>query len=211
MEIAKFQHACFTVKTGSSTLVVDPGEYTKDIIVPRDVAAVIITHEHADHCSYELTKRILKKSPKATIIGHPQTIAQFSNFQTTPVQPGDQLEIAGVNLRFFGGNHAPITSTVQTPPNIGVLINNSLYYAGDSFTNPGVPVDILALPVSAPWLRIDESIRFLNEINPQLAFPTHDAILSREGKELVDRLVSGDTPARCRYTRIDGQKLRIKT
>lgn len=70
--------------------------------------------------------------------------------------------------------------------NIGILINDLLYYPGDSFVLPGRPVDTLALPVAAPWLKISEAMDFLTQIRPRLAFPTHDAVLSQIGKELVD-------------------------
>ena len=209
MDIQKFQHACIVVKTKTASLVIDPGIYTRDLIVPRRVDAIIITHEHTDHMDEKLIGRILKKHPKAIIVGHPQAVAPFTKYQTLAVQAGEQATIAETTLRFFGGAHAPIANSLQTPPNLGVLIDSTLYYPGDSFAAPGVPVKVLALPVSAPWLRINDAITFLSSIKPQLAFPTHDAILSREGKALADRLITGATPSGTRYLRIDTKQITV--
>ena len=207
MEITKFQHACLAVKTSSASFVIDPGVYTNDLIIPRHVDAIVITHEHPDHCNEALVKRIAKKHPKAVIIGHSQVVSKFGNLNTTTVQSGEVINISGSKLEFFGGEHAPILSTLKTPANLCLMIDDKFYYAGDSFTTPNAPVDILALPVSAPWLKISESIDFLHKINPQLAFPTHDAILSREGKDLVDRIILGSLPQGTSYSRIDGNRL----
>ena len=72
--------------------------------------------------------------------------------------------------------------------NLGVMVNDTVYYPGDSFTKPEKPVKVLALPITAPWLKIGEVMDFLAEVN---AFPTHDAIASNQGKALVDRMLGG--------------------
>ncbi len=55
----------------------------------------------------------------------------------------------------------------------------------------GTRLELLFLPVSAPWLKLAESIDYLRRPRPALAVPIHDAILSDAGKALVDRLVGG--------------------
>ena len=55
-------------------------------------------------------------------------------------------------------------------------------------------MDTLALPVGEPWLKINDSIDFLRDINPRLVFPTHDAVLSDIGKNLPDRIIPGLVP-----------------
>ncbi len=63
--------------------------------------------------------------------------------------------------------------------NVGVLIDNGeVYYPGDSFAEPGMPVKTLALPIAAPWMKTSEAMDFLTHVKPERAFPTHDAILS---------------------------------
>ena len=69
--------------------------------------------------------------------------------------------------------------------NIGVLVNDSLYYAGDSFEVPeGVDVQVLAVPAAAPWMKISEAMEYVLEVAPKRAFPTHEMLLSKAGKAL---------------------------
>jgi L-ascorbate metabolism protein UlaG (beta-lactamase superfamily) len=192
MNVTKYEHACFTVEKDDQVIVIDPGNFTTDFIAPSDVIAVIITHEHSDHFDAELISAIIDKNPDAVIIGDASVTNQIEAFETMPVGAGDTLEMGPFHLEFFGGQHASIHDSMPTPPNLGVMIDELLYYPGDSFYVPeDHSVDTLALPVAAPWLKISEAMDFLAAIHPRIAFPTHDAILSNNGKELADRMISG--------------------
>jgi len=83
-----------------------------------------------------------------------------------------------------------IHSSIPIVDNVGVLVNDALYYPGDSFTVPeGVEVDVLAAPVGAPWLKIGEAIDFVLAVRPRRAFATHEMVLSTAGKAMGgDRL-----------------------
>lgn len=190
MKLTKYEHACFTVEKDGQLLVVDPGNYTTDFIAPDHVVGIIITHEHADHFDQELIASIVDKNPSAVIIGDTSITSAIEAFPTKVVSSGSTLTVGPFSLEFFGGTHATIHDTYPVPTNLGVLINDLLYYPGDSFYIPnGRSIDTLALPVAAPWLKINETIDFLLAIRPRAAFPTHDAVLSAPGKDLVDRLI----------------------
>jgi L-ascorbate metabolism protein UlaG (beta-lactamase superfamily) len=189
MKITKFEHACFTVEQDGDVLVVDPGGFTTDFIVPDHVVAVVITHEHADHLAKEHLQAIIAKNPDAVIIAHGDVTAQLSEFQTKSVVPNEGIKVGAFELEFFGGEHAFIMKEWPIIANLGVMINDRLYYPGDSFTVPERLVEVLALPVAAPWLKISESLDFLEAVKPKFVFPTHDAVLSDAGKGLPDRIV----------------------
>lgn len=189
MKLTKYQHACFTVEDDGKVLVVDPGNQTTDFIAPENVVAVVVTHEHPDHFDHEQLAAIIDKNPDAVIVGHEAVVSQIEVFQTKAVNAGDRLTIGPFSLEFFGGEHAVIHKSIPVAANLGVLINDLIYFPGDSFVNPGKPVDSLAIPANAPWMKMSEAIDFLTEIKPRLAFPTHDAFLSEAGKDLADRLL----------------------
>jgi L-ascorbate metabolism protein UlaG (beta-lactamase superfamily) len=65
--------------------------------------------------------------------------------------------------------------------NTGYFIAEKLFYPGDAFYNPGVPVDVLALPVAGPWTDIKTAVEYAIEIQPQKAFPVHDGMLKSFG------------------------------
>lgn len=191
MQLTKYEHACFTVEQDGQLLVIDPGNFTTDFIAPDRVVGIVITHEHADHFDSELVANIIDKNPEAIVVAHSSITQTIEAFETIAVDTGTTLNIGLFRLEFFGGEHATIFT--DTPPlaNLGVMINDLLYYPGDSFAVPiNRSVDTLALPVAAPWLKINETLDFLTAIKPRIAFPTHDAILSPTGQGLVDRMIA---------------------
>jgi L-ascorbate metabolism protein UlaG (beta-lactamase superfamily) len=191
MNITKYQHACLVVEKGGQRLIVDPGVWSADFVVPENVVAIVITHEHPDHLDPEKLKAIAETSPEAVVYAHETVLAKVDGLHTQAVSAGETVQAGEFPLRFTGGEHAVIYPSYPTFANLGVIIDDALYYPGDSYTLPGVAVHSLALPVSAPWMKISEAMDFLSEVKPMRVFPTHDAILSATGHELVDRMLSG--------------------
>jgi len=190
MQLTKFKHACFTVTKDMQTIVVDPGVFSTDFIAPDNVVAIIITHQHPDHLDPTKIQSILERSPNATIYAHESASDHLQDVKISSVQAGDIVSSGPFTLAFYGGQHAIIDASIPPIANLGVMINDHLYYPGDSFVAPDEPVHTLALPIAAPWMKISEAMAFLAQIKPDMTFPTHDAILSQEGKEIYDRLLT---------------------
>lgn len=211
MKLTKYQHACFVIEKDDATLVVDPGNFSHDFIIPSHVDAIVITHEHPDHLDEGRVQAILQANPKATVIAHESIAGRYTNYSAIGAKLGEPYTIGEFTLRFFGGTHASIAESIPVPPNLGVLIEDRLYYPGDSFVVPeNVPIKELALPASAPWLKISEAMDFLARVKPAFAFPTHDAILSTEGKQLADRLLGAVASGQnTTYKRLDGQVIEL--
>ncbi len=205
MHLTKYEHACLTLEKDGQLLVIDPGGFSSDFIAPANVVAVVITHDHGDHLDHDQLAGIIDKNPDALIIGDQAVTSTIEAFATRTVQSGDRLTIGEFDLEFFGGQHAVVYTVAPTTTNLGVMVNDLFYYPGDSFTLPGKPVDVLALPIAAPWLKADEVREFMLAIKPRLAFPTHDALLSDIGKSLPDRqLPQFGRPQGIDYMRLTG-------
>lgn len=189
MKLTKFKHSCFVLETDGQSLVFDPGNWSTDFVMPDSVVAIVLTHEHGDHFDKNLFQTIIDAHPSATILAPHEMADQLDGFTRQGVAPGDKATVGPFSLEFFGGDHAVIHPEIASVVNVGVLVNDSFYYPGDSFALTGVPVKTLALPVTAPWLKISEPIDFMREIKPELAFPVHDHIASDDGKALVDRII----------------------
>lgn len=208
MKLTKYTHACFVLEKEGSSLVVDPGNWSSDFVVPTSVAAVVITHEHPDHFDIEKLRRIIAQNPNAIIVAHADITAQVTDLPTRSVNVGERISVGPFDLEFFGGQHAVIHSSYPIVANLGVMIDDRLYYPGDSFALPDKPVDTLLLPISAPWLKVGEALDFVSRVNPQHCIPTHDAILSDAGKTLLDRMTTAYAEtAGSTYQRLDGQSI----
>lgn len=184
MQITKLEHACLILEDKGQTVVVDPGSYTRDIIGYPNVLAVVITHKHDDHCSEDQLDRILAENPTAQIFGPDDVCQRLANYQTVAVHHGDRYRVGQFSLEFFGDMHAEIHRSIPLIQNCGVLINDKLYYPGDSYTRPDRVVQLLACPTSAPWLKIGDVMDFVAEVKPKRCFATHNVHLSDIGHEL---------------------------
>ena len=184
MQINKFEHACLVLEDEGKRLVIDPGAYTRPMDSLENVVAVVITHKHDDHCDEAQIDRILSSNPGAVIYGTDEVCQRLSDYKTTAVHHGDFYSHDGFTIEFFGDMHAEIHRSIPLLQNCGVLVNDSLYYPGDSFTRPDRAVEILACPTSAPWLKISDVMDFVAEIKPKHCFATHNVHLSDIGHEL---------------------------
>lgn len=185
MRLTKFEHAGLLLEQDGKKLFIDPGSFTSPLTDTADAVAIVITHEHADHWTPEQLNRVLDLSPDAVIYGPEGVAAAASDFDVQVVHPGDTVEAGPFSLRFFGGRHAVIHESIPVVDNVGVLVNETLYYAGDSFTIPeGVEVDVLAAPAGAPWMKVAETMDYVLAVKPKRSFPIHEMVLSRAGKDL---------------------------
>lgn len=193
MRLTKHEHACFVLTTADETLVVDPGSHTLPLSDLDGVVAIVITHEHPDHWTSEQVQRIIDRNPDARVFGPAGVATAAADFAVETVAEGDSITVGEFTLDFFGSKHAVIHESIPVIDNVGVLINGTVYYAGDSFTVPPVPVDTLAVPVGAPWLKISEVMDYITAIAPKRTFPTHEMVLSVIGKNLANARVDSVT------------------
>ena len=189
MKLTKYEHSCLVLDKNGSTLIIDPGSFTLPLTDIMGVVAVVITHEHADHWTPEQLTRILDRNPGARILGPQGVAAAATGFEVEVVADGDTVEIEPFSLSFYGEKHAIIHSSIPVIDNVGVLVDGELWYGGDSYTVPPVPVNTIAVPIGAPWLKIGDAMDYVLEMKPKRSFPIHDMTLSQAGKSMTqDRI-----------------------
>ncbi|TFD55289.1 MBL fold metallo-hydrolase [Cryobacterium frigoriphilum] len=194
MKLTKLEHAALILEINGQKLFIDPGSLTTALTETTNAAAVVLTHEHPDHWTPAQLDRIRDMNPDVPIYG-PQGVADAApEHPISVVENGDTVTAGAFTLRFFGEKHAIIHESIPVIDNVGVLVNDELYYGGDSFTIPtDVQVGTLAVPAGAPWLKISEVIDYVLAVKPRRSFPTHEMGLSRFGKDLSNARIGAAT------------------
>jgi glyoxylase-like metal-dependent hydrolase (beta-lactamase superfamily II) len=190
MQITKYEHACVVIQEDGKKLVIDPGNMTTTFGQLEAIVAVVVTHQHGDHFDKNHLEAIIQANPDVQIFMPHDAAAQWNDPHVTPVTGGEEKLVHPFTLKFYGELHALHHESLPRPENVGVLVNDTLYHPGDSFTLPETEVPVLALPGSAPWLKVGEAIDFLTAVHPGKCFIIHDAVLSEKGRAIHVSILS---------------------
>jgi L-ascorbate metabolism protein UlaG (beta-lactamase superfamily) len=187
MHLTHFGHSCllagFAGQTaGDTTLLFDPGTFSHGFEGITGLSAILITHQHPDHVDTSRLPALVDANPDAALYADPQT-AEGLGAPWQPVHVGDEVSINGLRVRGVGGVHAVIHPEIPLVNNISYLVGDDehparLMHPGDALYFPGEPVDVLALPAAAPWLKMWEAIEYLRGVNPLRAIPIHQGIVN---------------------------------
>lgn len=196
MQITKFGHSCLLVEEADARILTDPGIWNP---VPEveGVDAILITHEHQDHCDVAQLQAILTKNPSARVITHAAVakILRDAGIPSETINPGQPVMVNGVSVESFGTEHAVIYGASPCR-NTGYLIAGKLFAPGDALHDvPGKAVEVLALPTGGPWMKISEAIDYAKKIQPKAVFPIHDAMYTDEYARAVGSRWIGGTLA----------------
>lgn len=193
MKITKFGHACLLIEVNGVRLLTDPGNWNEEPTT-EGVSAVLITHEHQDHCDLDQLRAVLARNPNARVITHEAvaTILRDAGINAEVIEHAETKDVGGISVQSCGTEHAAIYKTSPCR-NTGFLINGELFVPGDALHDvPEGTVRLLALPTGGPWMKMAEAIEYAKKIKPEVAFPIHDAMYTdvyRTG--LVPRVVGG--------------------
>jgi L-ascorbate metabolism protein UlaG (beta-lactamase superfamily) len=163
--------------------VIDPGVYSASFTPSSNIDAVVVTHEHSDHFDPEKIAAIRSLNPNVVIFTTDKVASQIDGAQVP--KTGEKIVVGNFTLEFFGHDHASIVSGVVPCDNFGVVVNDTLVNPGDSFELPPVRPQILAAPVSAPWLKVEETMEYVAATQPVKVFPMHTALLSQIGQDIT--------------------------
>ncbi|PYY47112.1 MBL fold metallo-hydrolase [Curtobacterium sp. MCBD17_023] len=210
MLVTKLEHACLVVEEDGARLVIDPGAFTRPVEVPG-VVAVVVTHEHPDHGTAEQVAGILERNPGIPVFGPAGVATALAAVVAVDVvTAGEARTVGPFSLTFHGTRHQLIHSSVPVVDNTGVFVNGVLFHPGDAYIDPGVPVELFATPVGAPWLKIGELMDHLAAVAPRRAVPIHEATLSDIGLAgHTDRIRQVVEPAGEVVSLAPGESLRV--
>lgn len=186
MELTHFGHSCLHVDIDGTTLLFDPGNFSHGFEGITGLSAILITHQHPDHADPQRLPALVEANPGAALYADPQTAAQLGG-DWTAVAVGDEFTVGGLTVRGAGGRHAVIHPEIPVIDNISYLIGDRghparLMHPGDALFVPGEPVEVLATPAAAPWMKISEAVDYLRAVAPSHAVPIHQGIITPDAR-----------------------------
>jgi L-ascorbate metabolism protein UlaG (beta-lactamase superfamily) len=177
MKITKLGHCCLLIEIKGKRILTDPGSYTVSSHTKLEkIDYILFTHEHQDHYHIESLKIIIENNPQAIIYSN-NSVSKLLNEQHIKhiqINYNDTVLLGEIMVIGIGDKHAQMHKSIPLSSNIGYLIDNRLWYPGDAYTNPERPIEILALPVSGPWMKLSEAIDYALLLKPSKVFPVHD-------------------------------------
>jgi L-ascorbate metabolism protein UlaG (beta-lactamase superfamily) len=195
MRITSFGHACVLLESGSTRLLVDPGTYARGFETLTGLHAIAATHQHPDHLDPDRLSALRAANPEAQLLLEIETVAAFEIDDPEPVvvSPGFSTRLGDLSVRAVGGRHAANHDRVPPLANVGFLVQTdgvdgatvatgaTVFHPGDSYDEAPAGVDVLGLPLNAPWCRMRETLAFLHEVSPRVVIPIHTGLLSDDG------------------------------
>lgn len=181
MQVSKLVHSCLLFEEAGSRLLFDPGKFSFvdgriDPGLLDDVETVVVTHDHPDHVEPEVLRGIVTRSG-ATVLGNAE-VARALAPHGIPVEvlEAGTRQAGPFTLEAVPVCHEPILSD-RLPQATAWLVNGQVLNPSDSF-DPRLErfagVELLAVPVMAPYLTELGVMDFVRRMRPRQVLPVHD-------------------------------------
>ena len=200
MRLTHLGHACLLIEVGGQRLLIDPGVYSPGTEDVTGLNVILVTHQHADHIDLQRLPAMLEANPQARLYAEPQAAALMAEAGVAAEHTvaGEALTFGRVQVTPVGERHALINEALPRIGNLGVVLRSegepTLFHPGDAYDGEPGPIDILALPLSAPWTAGRDTVSFARRIAPRVFVPIHDVLLSEIGRRLYLSQVLGFGP-----------------
>ncbi len=182
-------HASFEVNLGGSIIYFDPWFDQKPrqmqrLVSPgisnvdsiRKADAIMISHEHFDHCDpYDVTR--ISQKTFATVVAPDQTLALLTDVsprQKMAVQTGDEFTLHGLDVSVTPARHP------QSINPVGYIVEKngkSVYFAGDTydfFEMGQINVDVALIPIGGTYtMDIYGALSAIKRIKARFVVPMH--------------------------------------
>jgi L-ascorbate metabolism protein UlaG (beta-lactamase superfamily) len=170
--------AGFRIEIDGVVVVVDPWlSPHEDRLIPapplelaaHDVDVLLITHDHLDHLDLPFVPQLLERSPEAKVVVPDPAAARLEELvpesQLIRVQPGDELDVAGLALRVTPAIHGVTPEDGYGDGSedggraqfVGYVLGaeHAIYHAGDTIVTPELVAAVAPLGVETALVPIN--------------------------------------------------------
>ena len=198
MQITKLGHCCLVLDIGNVKIITDPGSFTDAQNTLTGISILLITHEHTDHYHVESVTAIVKNNPDIDVVCNKAVSALIVKenipCKVSVVGDGESVTLHGVLIEGFGVEHAKVYGDMPNVENTGYMVAGKFYFPGDNFQAPGKAVEVLALPVAGPWMKISDAVDFAKLIKAPKAFGVHDGMIVPSFRGFVAMMLKNFVP-----------------
>lgn len=192
MELTHLGHSCVLIEVADQRLLIDPGTLS-DFADQRGVTAVLATHQHPDHLDPARFADLLSANADAQVWLEPETADQvredLGDDRVRALSPGQAVDLGTVSLVPVGDLHAKIHDYVPRIHNLGLVIRAdgepTVFHPGDALDAEPGDVDVLLVPLMAPWSRVEDTVQFVRRVAPTQVVPIHDGLLNDTGRTML--------------------------
>lgn len=196
MQITHLGHSCLLIEAAGSRVLIDPGTFS-DAGHVRDLDAILVTHQHPDHVDPAALPQLLADNPAAQLwleAGAADTVAETEpqlHQQIGRMQCGSVIQLGDLRVTPVGERHAAIHDYVPRIDNLGLVVQPqgepTVFHPGDALDAQDDAlegVDLLCVPVNAPWARVADTVGFVRRIAPGRVIPIHDGLVNDTGRAM---------------------------
>ncbi len=182
MLITRFGHAALLVESATTRVLIDPGTFCSDAVFAlTGLDAIVVTHQHPDHLDVDRAPALLEANPDAVLISDPETAQQVGFGDWFANADGIETAVGDLHVHGIGAQHAQILPEIDRIANVGVVVSDgttALFHPGDTYEYAPGGVDVLAVPLSAPWAKLSETVEFVQRVSPTTILPIHDRTIA---------------------------------
>lgn len=190
MKVTHLGHSCLLVEIADQRVLLDPGGFTPGFEELRDLDAILVTHQHPDHLDQGRLPELLAANPSARLIVEEMSHAILAEkgIDSEALSSGTAFALGDLTVEPVGHHHAVIHADIPRIDNTGVVLRAagepSLFHPGDAIDAEPDAVDVLCVPVNAPWCAMKETVDFVRRIGAPTIVPIHDGLLAERGRNL---------------------------
>ena len=198
--VTRVAHSCHLIQFGGLTVLTDPWFTHKTFYHPGEpiafqpetlphLDAVVISHEHYDHCDLDAFSRYRDKDVPFVVAGPVAAMARKAGFgNVRALEPWQSAQVGDLTVSAAPGKHGCYEVTYVISGG-----GRSAYFAGDTLLVPELrtlterygPLDVALLPVNGLRIRMagnkqvvmnaEEAAELTAALRPKLVVPQHYA------------------------------------